>query len=74
MHMSSVWSGNTGGQIGFFAPGEGKIHDIVLSLNGRGWGNCKFCKIADGKHRDLYHGDESQKGFYKMRSITSFKS
>ena len=32
-------SGNTGGWIGFSAPGEGKIHDIVLSSKGRGWGN-----------------------------------
>ena len=45
-------SGNTVGQIGFFALGEEKIHDIVLSLKGRGWGNCKFCKIADGTHKD----------------------
>ena len=45
-------SGNRVGEIGFFALGEEKIHDIILSLKGRGWGNCKFCKIADGTHRD----------------------
>ena len=46
-------SGNTRGQIGFSAPGEGKIHDIVLSSKGRGWGNCKFCKIVGSNHGDI---------------------
>ena len=46
-------SGNTGGWIGFSAPGEGKIHDIVLSSKGRGWGNCKFCKIVGSNHGDI---------------------
>ena len=46
-------SGNTRGWIGFSAPGEGKIRDIVLTLTKRGWGNSKFCKIADGSHGDL---------------------
>ena len=53
--------------------GEGKIHDVVLSSKGRGWGNCKFCKIADGNHGDItviYR----KKGFYKRRSITSFRT
>ena len=45
-------SGNTRGWIGFSAPGEGKIRDIVLSSKKRGWGNSKFCKIADGNHGD----------------------
>ena len=45
-------SGNTRGWIGFSASGEGKIRDIVLSSKKRGWGNSKFCKIADGNHGD----------------------
>ena len=45
-------SGNTRGWIGFSAPGEGKIHDIVLSSKKRGWGNLKFCKIVDSNHGD----------------------
>ena len=44
--------GNTRGWIGFSAPGEGKIRDIVLSSKKRGWGNLKFCKITDGNHGD----------------------
>ena len=51
-------SGNTRRWIGFSAPGEGKIRDIVLSSKKKGWGNSKFCKIADGNHGDttgIYH-------------------
>ena len=58
-------SGNTRGWIEFSSPGEGKICDIVLSSKKRGWGNSKFCKIADGNHgdttgipRDFYRGLE----------------
>ena len=45
-------SGNTRRWIGFSAPGEGKIRDIVLSSKKKGWGNSKLCKIADGNHGD----------------------
>ena len=45
-------SGNTRGWIRFSAPGEGKIRDIVLSSKKRGWGNSKFCTIADGNNGD----------------------
>ena len=46
-------SENTREWIGISAPGEGKIHNIVISSKGRGWVNCKFCKIADSNHRDI---------------------
>ena len=57
-------SGNTRGWIGFSAPGEGTIRDIVLNSKKRGWGNSKFCKIAAtteiprGYHGDFYRGLE----------------
>ena len=44
-------SENTRGWIGFSAARKGKIHDIVLISKERGWGNSKFCKIADGNQR-----------------------
>ena len=70
MHMSSAcprgrspgqpggYVGKYKGWIGFSAPGEGKIRDIVLSSKKRGWGNSKFCKIVDGNNGDttgIYH-------------------
>ena len=67
-------SGNTGGYIGFFALGGGENSRHCFMFEGKRVRNCKFCKMADGTHRDIYHGDESKKGFYKMRSITSSKN
>ena len=55
-HDTRCWNGK--------APGEGKIHDIVLSSKGRGWGNCKFCKIAEGNHGNIM-GIYRKKGFIK---------
>ena len=62
-------SGNTRGYIGFSAPGEGKTHDIVLVRREEGgrW-NCKFCKIADGKHGDIM-GIYRKKGFIKGEAL-----
>ena len=37
-------SGNTRGYIGFAAPGEGKIHDIVLVRREEGGGIATFVK------------------------------
>ena len=37
-------SGNTRGYIGFSAPGEGKIHDIVLFRREEGGGIANFVK------------------------------
>ena len=56
------------GKIGFSARGEGKIRDIVLSSKGKGWGNCKSCKIADGNHRDII-GINRKKGFPELTQI-----
>ena len=44
-----------------------------FEFEGKRVGNCKFCKIADGNHGDItviYR----KKGFYKRRSITSFRT
>ena len=61
-------SRNTGGSIGFSARGEGKIRDIVLSSKGKGRGNCKSCKIANGNHRDII-GINRKEGFPELTQL-----
>ena len=61
-------SRNTGGSIGFAARGEGKIRDIVLSSKGKGRGNCKSCKIANGNHRDII-GINRKEGFPELTQL-----
>ena len=61
-------SRNTGGSIGFSARGEGKIRDIVLSSKGKGWLNCKSCKIANGNHRDII-GINRKEGFPELTQL-----
>ena len=39
-----------------------------ISSKGRRWGNCKFCKIADGKHGDIM-GIYRKKGFIKGEAL-----
>ena len=60
--------GDAKGWIGWTAPEEGKIHDVVLRSKGRGWGNCKFCKITDGNHGDVT-GIYRKKGFLKGEAL-----
>ena len=79
MHMSSAFPGGRppeqpGEYVGEYkgmdwmnAPGEGKNHDVVLS-SGRGWGNCKLCKIADGNQGDVT-GIYLKKGFIKGEAL-----
>ena len=61
-------SRNTGGSIGFSARGEGKIRNIVLSSKGKGRGNCKSCKIANGNHRDII-GINRKEGFPELTQL-----
>ena len=50
-------------------PWGGENSRYCFSSKGRRWGNCKFCKIADGKQGDIT-GIYREKCFIKGECIT----
>ena len=53
-------------------PWGGKNSRHCFSSKGRGWGNCKFCKIRDGNHGDITR-IYCKKGFIKGEATNSVR-
>ena len=80
MHMSSACPrgrslGRPGEYVGEYrgidwilCPLGGENSRHCFSSKGRVWGNCKFCKITDGNHRDIM-GIYHKKGFIKGEAL-----